>query len=95
MSPFMTVKEAAAFLRLSDKTLYRWVSQKRVPARHHGAKVLFHRDELEAWSAGQIEMQPAEPSLSPFERARQRIGSLKTERMNCDSPKSDSQRKGA
>ncbi len=47
---FMTVNEAAEFLRLAPKTLYGLVSQKRIPCRHAGRRLLFLESELMEWT---------------------------------------------
>ena len=47
---FMTVREAAEFLRLAPKTLYSLVSQRRVPHRHAGRRLLFLESELIEWT---------------------------------------------
>jgi excisionase family DNA binding protein len=47
---FMTVREAAEFLRVAPKTLYGLVSQKRIPARHAGRRLLFLESELIEWT---------------------------------------------
>jgi len=45
----MTVREAAALLAVSDKTLYRMVSLGQVPHARLGGSLRFRREELEAW----------------------------------------------
>lgn len=47
---FMTVAEAAEFLRLTPDALYTMVSERRVPYRKAGRRLLFERGELEAWT---------------------------------------------
>ena len=95
-TPFMTAPEAAQFLKMGLSTLYRLAKEEKIPARRHGGSWRFHRTELEAFDSRR-HTPPAreEPFLSPFERARERVRSLKTERMNCDSPESTLQKKGA
>jgi Helix-turn-helix domain len=50
-SPFLTVAEAAAFLRLKKHTLdnMRWMGNGP-NFRKHGGRIYYHRDELEEWS---------------------------------------------
>jgi len=50
-SVFLTTAEAAEFLRLAKHTLenMRW-QRTGPPHRKHGGRVLYHRDELIAWS---------------------------------------------
>lgn len=47
---FMTVGEAAEFLRLAPKTLYALVSRRRVPFRKAGRRLLFLESELIEWT---------------------------------------------
>jgi excisionase family DNA binding protein len=47
---FMNVREAAELLRLAPKTLYSMVSQRRVPHRHAGRRLLFLESELIEWT---------------------------------------------
>ena len=50
-SPFKTVTEAAAFLRLSPQTLNNMRSKKQGPSYHkHGLRILYDIEELRAWS---------------------------------------------
>ena len=50
-SPYKTVAEAAAFLRLSPQTLNNMRSKKEDPSYHkHGRRILYDIEELRAWS---------------------------------------------
>lgn len=46
----MNVKEAAALLRLEPKSLYSLVSQRRIPFRKEGRRLLFLESELIEWT---------------------------------------------
>lgn len=50
-SPFLTVEEAADYLKLTRSTLdnFRWAGGGPV-YRKHGGRVCYHPDELERWS---------------------------------------------
>lgn len=49
--PFLTVDEAAAFLRMSKRTLANHRSQKTGPeCRRHGGRIVYRRSALLAWS---------------------------------------------
>ncbi|MGZ3686651.1 MAG: helix-turn-helix domain-containing protein [Bdellovibrionota bacterium] len=82
VSPFMTVEECAQYLRMtkpgSTQTLYRWARSGKIPARKHNGKVAFHQGDIDHWSASKTLANKA-PSLTPFEQARMRLRSLKTE----------------
>ena len=47
---FLSVDEAAAFLRVSPRTVYGWVSQRALPHRKAGRRVLFLESELVEWT---------------------------------------------
>jgi excisionase family DNA binding protein len=49
-SRFLTVHEAAELLRLAPKSLYSLVSQRRVPFRKAGRRLLFLESELIDWT---------------------------------------------
>jgi len=44
------VREAADFLRVSEKTIYRWIQQGVVPAYRAQGQYRFNRRELEGWA---------------------------------------------
>jgi len=54
---YMTLKEVAELLKLSEKTLYRLVQQGDVPAFKVGGSWRFRRADIEEWIAKQIEDQ--------------------------------------
>jgi len=47
---FLNVKEAAALLKISRRTLYSLVEQRRIPYRKAGRRVLFFESELIEWT---------------------------------------------
>ncbi|WP_291296261.1 helix-turn-helix transcriptional regulator [Elioraea sp.] len=55
MPDVLTLKEAAAFLRLSERSLYAFARERRVPAAQIGGKWIFPRARLERWLAGQAD----------------------------------------
>lgn len=50
-NPFLTVAEAAAYLRLRKRTLdnMRWMGTGP-KFRKHGGRILYHKDDLTEWS---------------------------------------------
>ena len=46
----ITVREAAQLLRLAPKTLYSLVSQRRIPYRKAGRRLLFESSEILDWT---------------------------------------------
>ncbi len=50
-SPYLTVAEAAAYLRISVRTLESSRQQKIGPAYHkHGGRVVYLKEDLDVWS---------------------------------------------
>lgn len=52
-SPYLLPSEAAAYLRLEERTLnnMRWRGEGP-NFRKHGGKVIYHSDDLDRWSRG-------------------------------------------
>ena len=46
-NPFMSVREAADFLRIRPSTIYLWVSENKIPHSKIGSRLLFKREELD------------------------------------------------
>jgi putative molybdopterin biosynthesis protein len=49
IAPFLTLAEAAEFLRLGERTLYEMARSREIPCARVGGKWLFERALLEAW----------------------------------------------
>jgi excisionase family DNA binding protein len=47
---FLELPEVAFLLRVSERTLYDWVSQGKIPYRKAGSHTIFDRDEILAWT---------------------------------------------
>ena len=60
---FLSIKDAASLLLISQPTLYRWVHERRIPYRKHGGRLVFAEADLIAWSDSQkTEPLPETPS---------------------------------
>ena len=46
----LTVKETAEFLKISEKTVYRWIRQGVIPSFKFQGQYRFDRNELHAWA---------------------------------------------
>ena len=46
----LTVREAARLLSVSEKTIYRWISQKQMPAYQVHEQYRFNRAEMLEWA---------------------------------------------
>jgi len=49
----MTVKELAEYLRIAEKTAYRFVSEGKVPGFKVGSAWRFKKDEVDSWIKAQ------------------------------------------
>jgi excisionase family DNA binding protein len=47
---FLTVPEVAKLLRVKERLIYTWVSQRKIPYRKAGRFTLFDRDEILSWT---------------------------------------------
>jgi excisionase family DNA binding protein len=47
---FLEVPEVALLLRVSKRTIYDWVSQRKIPFRKAGTRTIFDRDEILEWT---------------------------------------------
>lgn len=65
MPDVLTLKEAAAYLRLSERSLYELARGRRLPAAQLGGKWLFPRAQLERWLAAQADGPDAVQRLDP------------------------------
>ncbi|MBY0315648.1 MAG: helix-turn-helix domain-containing protein [Bdellovibrionales bacterium] len=52
-NPIMTVKEAAAFLRVSPKTIYKYQQLGLLPGKTRGGIIRFHRSDLDKFVRGE------------------------------------------
>lgn len=62
-SPFLTVAEAAVYLRASRQRVYDLLSSRRLPKYRDGARVLIRRADLDAY-LGQPAPERARPRSS-------------------------------
>lgn len=50
LAKFLTVQEVAELLRISPRTVYDLVSQRRIPYRKAGDRTIFDLDEILEWT---------------------------------------------
>jgi excisionase family DNA binding protein len=62
----LTLRETAAYLRLSERSLYELARARRVPAVQLGGKWLFVRTRLDRWLAAQAEAGTERPDPPPI-----------------------------
>ena len=56
----MTVKELADYLKIAEKTAYRFASQGKVPGFKVGSAWRFKKEEIDAWIKRQSEENTAQ-----------------------------------
>ncbi len=49
-SPYMTVSDVAAYLRVKAKTVYGWAGKGKIPAVKLNGLLRFRRDEIDSWA---------------------------------------------
>ncbi len=47
---YLTLKEVAALLKVKPRTIYAWVSDKRIPFERKGSLLRFRLDVVLAWN---------------------------------------------
>jgi excisionase family DNA binding protein len=65
MSEFHTTREVAALLRVRERKIYDLVSRAAIPHRKVTGKLLFAKDEIEAWMRGAPAAETAAPIPAP------------------------------
>jgi excisionase family DNA binding protein len=80
---WITVKEAAEFLSIKEKTIYYLVTQGLIPHYRIGKMVRFSKEELETWmkskKAGSLNAQVDKIVRSTYNSGYGRPGHLKKE----------------
>jgi excisionase family DNA binding protein len=57
-SPYFTAREAAQYLRYASvAAFYQAITTARIPVRHRGRSLLFHKDDLDQWLAGKSRVE--------------------------------------
>jgi excisionase family DNA binding protein len=64
-SKILTLAEAAAFLRLGERSLYELARTRKIPCTRVGGKWLFERALLEAWLRKRTDMGEGGDALAP------------------------------
>jgi excisionase family DNA binding protein len=49
----LTVKELADYLKIAEKTAYRFINEGKIPAFKVGSAWRFKKDQIDAWIASQ------------------------------------------
>ena len=68
----LNIDQAASFLGLKKGTVYNMVSRRTIPFHKVGRRVLFKKEELEAWFASTF--VPCTPGpAAPMKRGRSKV----------------------
>lgn len=72
MTRYATTAEAANYLRVSERTLYRWRRAGLVPSHKVLGRVLFVLDELDAVVASGADLRPSATTAEEYAAAAKR-----------------------
>jgi excisionase family DNA binding protein len=50
MKPLLTAKEIATFFKLSEKTIYKWAKENKIPHLNLEGSIRFKEEEVLQWS---------------------------------------------
>ena len=73
-SPYMTVQDVAAYLRVKPKTIYAWAGEGRIPAVKLNSLLRFKRDEIDSWAKSCERPSRRVTTLPQERRSRNRTG---------------------
>jgi excisionase family DNA binding protein len=51
LSPYLSTKQAARYLQISERNVHRLIEQNQLPVDRIGRRLVFHRDKLDEWVA--------------------------------------------
>lgn len=79
LSPIMDVEELAAYLKRPKSYIYKLTSKGAIPTCSNDRQKRFHKEQIDAW-LDSLKKPAEEPvSLSRFQRAKERLRSLKSQ----------------
>lgn len=64
MHEIMTIEEVAAYLRVSERTVYDWAQKGDLPGGKLGTTWRFKREDVENWVNSRLSSKPANPSAA-------------------------------
>ena len=65
MHEIMTIEEVAAYIRVSERTVYDWAHKGELPGGKLGTTWRFKRDEIEKWVNDRLSNAPEKPKAKP------------------------------
>jgi len=63
MHEIMTIEEVAAYLRVSERTVYDWAQKGELPGGKLGTTWRFKRNDVENWVNSRLSSKPSAPAL--------------------------------
>jgi PTS system nitrogen regulatory IIA component len=88
----LTVREAAALLKATERQVYRWVDEGEIPFQHVRHQVRFNRTDLLEWATSRrlpISLEAFDADLDPEDRAPSLADALRRGGVHHDVPASD------
>ncbi len=64
MHEIMTIEEVAAYMRVSERTVYDWAQKGELPGGKLGTTWRFKREDVENWVNSRISNKPVKPAVS-------------------------------
>lgn len=64
MHEIMTIEEVAAYIRVSERTVYDWAQKGELPGGKLGTTWRFKRDEIEKWVNDRLSQSPRKSAAS-------------------------------
>ncbi len=88
----LSVREAAALLRTTERQVYRWVDDGEIPFQRVAQQVRFNRTDLLEWATGRrlpISLEAFDAGLDPEDRAPSLAAALLVGGVHRDVPAAD------
>ena len=61
----LTIKQLSDYLMVSEKTIYRMMEKRQIPAVRVGSQWRFRRRDIEAWRYGRADAHPKQGQPQP------------------------------
>lgn len=88
----LTLREAAALLKATERQVYRWVDEGEIPFRRVRDQVRFHRTDLLEWATSRrlpISLEEFDSGLDPEDRAPSLAQAIRAGGVHLDVPAAD------
>jgi len=88
----LTVREAAALLRATERQVYRWVDEREIPFQRVNNQVRFNRTDLLEWATTRrlpVSLEAFDAGLDPEDRTPSLAQAIRVGGVHCDVPGTD------